>query len=59
MKVKDAIKLLQKHDPEKRLMIQQGEVYDYMEAMTIKEEELCDRDSIEEDIYVFVVIKYT
>ena len=45
MKVKELITELQKHDPEKEVMIQQGEEYDYMTVCTVKEKDLYDSDS--------------
>lgn len=44
MKVKDLIAELQKQDPEKEVMIQQGEEYDYMVAYTVKAKELLDTE---------------
>lgn len=59
MKVKDLIKDLQKQDPEKEVMIQQGEEFDYMKAYTVKEVELWDEMAPEEDdTMVVVVIDY-
>jgi len=55
MKVKDLIKELQKQDPEKEVMIQQGEDYDYVIAYTVKEKELVDMDALEEDEEIAVV----
>lgn len=45
MKVKELIDLLSKQDPEKEVMIQQGEEYDYMVAYTVKEATLCDANA--------------
>lgn len=59
MKVKDLIKRLEQQDPEKEVMIQQGEDYDYMLAYTVKEIELVDSDSISDDTNLFVVIEYS
>lgn len=56
MKVKDLIKELQKQDPEKEVMIQQGEEYDYMKAYTVKEVELWDANAPEEDDTMDVVV---
>ena len=44
MKNKDLIKELQKYDPEKEVLIQQGEEYDYMISHTVKEMELVNMD---------------
>ena len=49
MKVKDLIKELQKHDPEKLVCIQQGEEFDYMIAQTVTEFELWDERTVDED----------
>jgi len=60
MKVKDLIKELKKQDPEKEIMIQQGEEFDYMVAYTVKEKELVDMNTIEEeDKITAVVIEYS
>lgn len=56
MKVKDLIKELQKQDPEKEVMIQQGEEFDYMKAHTVKEVELWDTNAPEEDDTMDVVV---
>ena len=56
MKVKDLIKELQKQDPEKEVMIQQGEEFDYMKAYTVKEVELWDANAPEEDDTMDVVV---
>ena len=56
MKVKDLIKELQKQDPEKEVMIQQGEEFDYMNAYTVKETELFDANALEEDYTINVVV---
>ena len=58
MKVKDLIIELQKQDPEKEVMIQQGEDYDYMAIYTVKELEIIDMTSDDEEITA-VVIDYT
>lgn len=49
MKVKELIELLQKQDPEKNVLIQQGEEYDYMTVYSVKEMDLVDMDSDEDD----------
>lgn len=59
MKVKDLITELQKQDPEKEVMIQQGAEFDYMKAYTVKISELCDANSIEDDTIEVVVIEYS
>jgi len=66
MKVKELIKQLKKQDPEKEVMIQQGEEFDYMAVHTIKEKELLDTEknnSCDEDDDVItikaVVIEYS
>jgi len=66
MKVKELIKQLKKQDPEKEVMIQQGEEFDYMTVHTIKEKELLDTEknnSCDEDDDVVtikaVVIEYS
>ncbi len=67
MKVKDLIEELKKQDPEKEVMIQQGEEFDYMVAYTVKEKELLDTERIDafnedDDEYLTtkaVVIEYT
>jgi len=56
MKVKELIDLLSKQDPEKEVMIQQGEEYDYMVAYTVKEATLCDANAPEEDDTMDVVV---
>jgi len=60
MKVKDLIKELQKQDPEKEVMIQQGEEADYMKAYTVKVKDLVDmNDIIDDGIIQAVVIEYS
>ena len=60
MKVKELIELLSKHDPEKKVMIQQGEEYDYMVAYSVKEKHLVDMDYVVDDgIVTAVVIEYS
>lgn len=59
MKVKDLIEELLKQDPEKEVMIQQGEEHDYMKAYTVKGMELWDVESPnEDDVIDVVVIEY-
>ena len=55
MKVKDLIKSLQKQDPEKEVMIQQGEEFDYMSVHTVKEMYV----DVDEEMILSVVIKYS
>jgi hypothetical protein len=57
MKVKDLIEQLKKQDPEKDVMIQQGEEFDYMLAHSVKVMELADEE--EEENIEAVVIKYS
>ena len=60
MKVRDLIEELKKQDPEKEVMIQQGEEYDYMKAYTVKLAELWDMNSVQDDdIMNVVVIEYS
>ena len=59
MKVKDLIIKLQKQDPEKEVMIQQGEDYDYMAIYTIRETGLVDMTSDDDEEITTVVIDYT
>ena len=60
MKVKDLIKELEKQDPEKEVMIQQGEEFDYMVAYTVKEKDLVDMINVVDDgIIQAVVIEYS
>jgi hypothetical protein len=61
MKVKQLIAELQKQDPEKEVMIQQGEEYDYMAVYTVKEKELSDAtyDDDEDLTIKAVVIEYS
>ena len=59
MKTKELINLLKKQDPDKEVLIQQGEEWDYMKAYSVEELEIFDMDGIEEDeIIDAVVIKY-
>ena len=60
MKVKELIEILSKQDPEKEVMIQQGEEYDYMVAYSVKEKDLVDMDDVVDDgIVTAVVIEYS
>ena len=54
MKVKELIEQLKNQDPEKEVMIQQGEEYDYMNALTVKDIEVMD--ACEEYILKHVVV---
>jgi len=56
MKVKDLIEELTKQDPDKEVMIQQGEEFDYMKAYTVKVVELWDANAPEEDDTIDVVV---
>lgn len=56
MKVRDLIEELKKQDPEKEVMIQQGEEYDYMKAYTVKLAELWDMNSVQDDDTMNVVV---
>ncbi len=58
MKVKDLISLLQKEDPEKEVLIQQGEEHDYMVAHSVREKDVTDVYN-EETIIEVVVIEYS
>ena len=42
MKVKELIEELQKQNPDKEVMLQQGADLDYIEALTVKELEIWD-----------------
>ena len=59
MKVKELIELLNKQDPEKEVMIQQGEEYDYMAAHSVKEKDLVDMNDVDDSIITAVVIEYS
>lgn len=56
MNVKELIAELKKQDPEKKVMIQQSEEFDYMTAYTVKETELLDANAPEEDDTMDVVV---
>ena len=58
MKVKELIDLLKSQDPEKEVLIQQGEDYDYMEVNSVTEKEVLMEDDWDESHKV-VVIQYT
>lgn len=59
MKVKELIELLKKHDPEKEVMIQQGEEYDYMTVHRVRAKTVYDADSITvEETIKAIVIEY-
>lgn len=60
MKVKELIEKLKEQDPEKEVMIQQGEEYDYTLAYSVKEMELVDMtDDSDEPEKMYVVIEYS
>ena len=59
MKVKELIEQLKKQDPEKEVMIQQGEEFDYMSAHSVKVMELANCLSEEEENIEAVVIQYS
>jgi len=59
MKVKELINLLKIFDPEKEVMIQQGEEYDYMVAHSVKEKELVDMVDFDDNNITAVVIEYS
>lgn len=59
MKVKDLIEQLKKQDPEKDVMIQQGEEFDYMLAHSVRVIELADCLSEDEENIEAVVIQYS
>ena len=48
MKVKELVEKLKQQDPEKEVMIQQGEEYDYMRVESVREKEVFLMDTIEE-----------
>ena len=56
MKVKELIDLLSKQDPEKEVMIQQGDEYEYMIAYSVKEMDLVEWDH--DNVITVVVIEY-
>ena len=58
MKVKELIELLKKQDPEKPVMIQQGEEFDYMDVYSVKEQDVVHEDSDDDSPIVAVVIEY-
>ena len=58
MKVKELIELLKKQDPEKPVMIQQGEEFDYMDVYSVKEQDVVHEDSDDDSPLVAVVIEY-
>lgn len=61
MKVKELIEELQKQDPEKDVMIQQGEEFDYMAVYTVKEKdvEIVDLYDQDDESMVIVAIEYS
>ena len=59
MKNKDLIHELQKLDPDKEVMIQQGEDYDYMAVYSVKEKEVINMESTDDDEEISaIVIEY-
>lgn len=56
MIVKELIELLEKQDPEKEVMIQQGEEYDYMKVYGVRNIEVWDAEAPEEDDTKDVVV---
>jgi hypothetical protein len=57
---KELIELLRQQDPEKEVMIQQGEEYDYVAAYSVKEKDLVDvEDVIDNGMVAAVVIEYS
>lgn len=58
MRVKELIKQLKKEDPNKQVMIQQGEEHDYMAVNTVKEMGLLMDDIETDESIECVVIKY-
>lgn len=58
MKVKELIELLKKQDPEKPVMIQQGEEFDYMDVYSVKEQDVVYDYSDDDSLLVAVVIEY-
>lgn len=61
MTVKELIEELQKQDPEKDVMIQQGEEFDYMAVYTVKEKdvEIVDLYDQDDESMVIVAIEYS
>lgn len=60
MTVQELIEELQKQDPDKSVMIQQGEEHDYMAIHTVKEREVWDADTPDEDdTMVIVAIEFS
>ncbi len=61
MRVKDLIKELKRQDPDKEVMIQQGEEYDYMTVYSVKTKDVVDMHSndFEDDVIEAVVIEYS
>lgn len=57
MKVKELIEMLKKQDPEKDVMIQQGEEFDYMIAYSVREKQIVDmtnNEDLPEQSYVVI-----
>ena len=58
MKNKELIKELQRFDPEKEVMIKQGEDYDYMRSEIVRTEEVVDWESLDIEPFEAIVIEY-
>jgi hypothetical protein len=59
MKVKDLIKLLQEHDPDMNVLIEQGEEDGYMETFNVREKQVPFNDNEDnEEVTTVVVIDY-
>ena len=60
MKVKELIKELKKHDPNKEVMIEQMEDcdYQYLDVHSVKERIVVDMDSTEDEEIEVVSIEY-
>ena len=56
MTVLDLISELSMYDPNLEVMIQQGEDFDYMIALTVKEEEVVNMDSLDDDDLITAVL---
>jgi hypothetical protein len=56
MKVKELIEKLSEQDPDKDVLIQQGQEFGYMTVYTVKPKQLIDPDTLEE--IDAVVIEY-
>jgi hypothetical protein len=58
MKVKELIELLSKQDPEKEVMIKQGEEYDYMAIYSVREMEVVDMHSNNDNEIEIIAIDF-